>query len=190
MTKLIVPALLCAIAVGQMTLARVSTLTAWKGGGFGMFASVDRPNNRYLSIVGYDAAGYPHTIDVPWRRFTYSQPLTKRFARRTMAFPSETRLSQIAEAVLNADLRRSTDPDTPPSSLMDSPYELSLVAGLRSGHQVDVVGPMRSDLSISGLQRIEARVLVLDVDVEQGRVFFRPLGSPGATRNNPISAHR
>ena len=92
--------------------------------------------------------------------------------------------------MLNADLRRSTDPDTPPSSLMDSPYELSLVAGLRSGHQVDVVGPMRSDLSISGLQRIEARVLVLDVDVEQGRVFFRPLGSPGATRNNPISAHR
>ena len=49
MTKLIVPALLCGIALGQLTVARFSTLTPWKGGGFGMFASVDRPIVTSLS---------------------------------------------------------------------------------------------------------------------------------------------
>ena len=34
-------ALLLAIASAQMLLARTSDLSPWKGGGFGMFASVD-----------------------------------------------------------------------------------------------------------------------------------------------------
>ena len=51
-TKLVVPALLCVVALGQITLARYSTLTPWTGGGFGAFASVDHPKNRFLSVVG------------------------------------------------------------------------------------------------------------------------------------------
>jgi hypothetical protein len=34
-------ALLAIVAAAQMTLARLDTLSAWKGGGFGMFASLD-----------------------------------------------------------------------------------------------------------------------------------------------------
>ena len=45
---LLVPALLTLVAVRQIYLARTQDLTFWKGGGFGMFSSVDPLRNRIL----------------------------------------------------------------------------------------------------------------------------------------------
>ena len=188
--KLIVPVILCVVALAQMTLARFSTLTPWKGGSLGMVASVDQPDNRYLSVVGYDGSGQAHTIVVPWGRFSYPEPLTARYARRALAFPSETRLRQIANAVLDANLRISMEPDRPPTILTDSPYRPWLAAGVRDGHQVVVVGPVQDERSVTGLQRVEASVLILDFDVETAVAFFRPIGARGTGRPNPLTAPR
>ncbi len=190
-TKLIVPALLCVVALGQITLARYSTLTPWTGGGFGAFASVDHPKNHFLSVVGFDASSQPHTINVPWGELSEPEALTERFARRTLAFPSKTRLRHIADAVLNASLKISAQTEVPPALLLDSPYRLPLEAGIRGGHVVEVVGPYRDEASISGLQRVEVSVLILDFAVQTGRVAFRPLSAYGTMRPDPsLSARR
>jgi hypothetical protein len=46
--RLAVPSLLIVVAVGQTYLARTGGLSPWKGGGFGMFSTVDTPSARFL----------------------------------------------------------------------------------------------------------------------------------------------
>jgi hypothetical protein len=46
----IAPALLCAVALIQIVAARTTRLTAWKGGGFGMFSTIDSPSARFIRI--------------------------------------------------------------------------------------------------------------------------------------------
>lgn len=44
------PLLLCAVACVQIYVALTKTLSPWKGGGFGMFSTVDSPDARFLRI--------------------------------------------------------------------------------------------------------------------------------------------
>ena len=44
------PLLLCSIASLQIFLATTKSLSPWKGGGFGMFSTVDSPDARFLRI--------------------------------------------------------------------------------------------------------------------------------------------
>lgn len=45
------PGLLVLVACVQLTLVRTHDLTAWKGGGFGMFSTFDAPTSRALRVV-------------------------------------------------------------------------------------------------------------------------------------------
>ena len=52
MTPRTAPALLLAlVAVCQIVLAKTADLTPWKGGGFGMFATLDHNAHRRLEVV-------------------------------------------------------------------------------------------------------------------------------------------
>ncbi len=51
------PGLLCSVALFQIGLVRVSQLTPWKGGGFGMFSTVDSANARFVKIFIETATG-------------------------------------------------------------------------------------------------------------------------------------
>ena len=48
-TMLLPPLLLVVVALGQVTLAKTVGLTAWKGGGFGMFSTLD--HGAYRGVV-------------------------------------------------------------------------------------------------------------------------------------------
>lgn len=54
---LIAPALLALTALVQIGLALAGPLTPWKGGGFGLFSSVDRLENRILLAWEVTATG-------------------------------------------------------------------------------------------------------------------------------------
>src|SRR5258708_33629979 len=51
------PCLLCGVAVLQIVQVRSSQLTPWKGGGFGMFSTVDSADARFLKIYLRTASG-------------------------------------------------------------------------------------------------------------------------------------
>ncbi len=46
----VAPALLVVVATVQLSLALTQELTPWKGGGFGMFATVDEPGTRVIEV--------------------------------------------------------------------------------------------------------------------------------------------
>jgi hypothetical protein len=51
-------ALLVAVAGAQVTLTRVAALSPWKGGGFGMFASLDGSAFRYVRVYVAGPSGF------------------------------------------------------------------------------------------------------------------------------------
>jgi hypothetical protein len=48
--SIVAPGLLVTVAVAQLVVAQVSDLTPWRGGGFGMFSTVDGHDARFARI--------------------------------------------------------------------------------------------------------------------------------------------
>lgn len=111
-----VPVLLVAIAAFQIYLAQSETLSAWKGGGFGMFSTVDQPQSRWVR-AHMETASDRHVL-------LLGSPATDppglgRMVRRARAMPSQGALDDLAAAVGHASwtvdqgqLRAVTDPST------------------------------------------------------------------------------
>jgi len=47
---LVVPLILISVFIHQIYLVQTDDLTQWKGGGFGMFSTIDKPSDRIVSI--------------------------------------------------------------------------------------------------------------------------------------------
>lgn len=81
------PAVLVGVSGIQISLAQTQRLMAWKGGGFGMFSTVDRLGARFPRV-------YLLTDD---GSFTAELPANlRRLAEETSAIPSSGRLSGLA----------------------------------------------------------------------------------------------
>jgi hypothetical protein len=94
--KMLAPALLIAVASTQIALSRTSDLTAWKGGGFGMFATLDHAGYRGVDIV-IDAPDRSEALQVP----ASIEPAVARAA----ACPVDWTLRAVAEAVVARERR-------------------------------------------------------------------------------------
>jgi hypothetical protein len=94
--KMLAPALLIAVASTQIALSRTSDLTAWKGGGFGMFATLDHAGYRGLDIV----------VDAPDRSEQLQVPASiEEVVARAAAYPADWSLRAVAEAVVARERR-------------------------------------------------------------------------------------
>jgi hypothetical protein len=94
--KMVAPVLLVAVASTQIALSRTVELTAWKGGGFGMFATLDHAGYRGVDIV----------VDAPDRSETLQVPASLELAvARAAACPAEWALRAVAEAVVARERR-------------------------------------------------------------------------------------
>ena len=58
------PGILAGIALVQIAWTHLGSLSPWKGGGFGMFSSVDGPGMRVLQAEGIDEEGQVVRLDV------------------------------------------------------------------------------------------------------------------------------
>ncbi len=92
------PALLVAVATGQIALALSADLTAWLGGGFGMFATVDSRSERHL-VLYVDSPGLVREVFVP-------EDLEER-AARVRALPTPTRMLALGEEILARERERN-----------------------------------------------------------------------------------
>lgn len=91
-------ALLCAVAIVQLFNSQVRSLTPWKGGGFGMFASIDAPSIRHW----VDSGGTEYFV-----------PLDPRLDRRymvAMKMPVERHLMSVAEGLVPIVEQKVTGP--------------------------------------------------------------------------------
>jgi hypothetical protein len=93
--RVFLPSLLLAlVALRQVHLTRVTELTPWKGGGFGMFSSADGLSERRLRIV-VRAPERAEEIGVP-------EGLAK-LAAKAAVLPDPARLDRLARAIVGAE---------------------------------------------------------------------------------------
>ena len=97
------PLLLCAVACLQIYVALTKTLSPWKGGGFGMFSTVDSPDARFLRI--YLINGSDETAVI-------LPDSLKTLGREAQTIPSEALLSELGQRMAQARWApyRLTDP--------------------------------------------------------------------------------
>ncbi len=155
-TRNLVPGILIVIVVLQNILTQTTPLTRWKGGGFGMFSTIDSTGARYLKCYLLTSEG-----DVPVRT-------PGRFAqeiRDIRLWPTSQGLMDLAEELTNLEwlliekkppsaavtvmevnplIKFSTEPQ-------DHPYSVSLV---RHKFDHEKVLPTKTILRVTGI-RIE-----------------------------------
>jgi hypothetical protein len=96
LSKSLAPVLLAAMAIVQIDLTRSAALTPWKGGGFGMFSTLDHGAYRGVEIK-VDAPDRSEVLEVP--------PSLETDAARAAAFPSDWMLRRLARGVVARETR-------------------------------------------------------------------------------------
>ena len=100
-SRLLPPLLLTVVALLQIVLARTADLTAWKGGGFGMFSTLDHGAYRGVDIV-IDAPDRSESLEIP--------PSLEIAAARAAAFPVDWLTARPSALTANGPAyRRSRD---------------------------------------------------------------------------------
>ena len=95
-TLVVPPVLLVVVAVCQIGLAKASGLTAWKGGGFGMFSTLDHGAYRGIDVV-IEATDRSEAQHIP--------PSLEEIAARAAAYPSDWLLRRLAEGIVARERR-------------------------------------------------------------------------------------
>ena len=95
-SRLFPPLLLTVVALLQIVLARTADLTAWKGGGFGMFSTLDHGAYRGVDIV-VDGPDRSESLEIP--------PSLEIAAARAAAFPVDWLMRDLAERVVARERR-------------------------------------------------------------------------------------
>jgi hypothetical protein len=85
--------LLLAVALVQLVLVRELGLSPWKGGGFGMFSTLDNSNFRTVRVIGIEHGG-----DVP----IVLPPETERLRRAIRILPFRPWLAELAADAFRA----------------------------------------------------------------------------------------
>ncbi len=118
---LVAPALLSLVALGQIALTRVEGLTPWKGGGFGMFSTIDSTSARLLRLELRTDQGLV-SVALP--------PAVRQPASELRAMPSQARLEALAHrlAALRWIIAPGGTPDRP--RLLGAPATLPLPTGV------------------------------------------------------------
>ena len=86
-TVVVPPVLLLVVAVCQIGLAKAAGLTAWKGGGFGMFSTLDHGAYRGIDVV-IEAADRSEAQHIP--------PSLEEMAARAAAYPPDWLVRRLA----------------------------------------------------------------------------------------------
>lgn len=123
------PVLLCAVACLQIFLAMTKSLSPWKGGGFGMFSTVDSPDARFLRI--YLINGNEETAVV-------LPDSLKMLGREVQTIPNPTLLSKLAQRLAQGTWApyRLTDPVRNYQSAKTRADETDTLSGLGSPEDV------------------------------------------------------
>ena len=118
-TMLLPPLLLVVVALGQVTLAKTVGLTAWKGGGFGMFSTLD--HGAYRGVVA--------TIEAPDRSETLEMPPSlEELAARAAACPSDWLLRELARGIVSRERRYERPVTAIRLSVWQTTFDLTTLA--------------------------------------------------------------
>ena len=130
--------LLCAVVANHAYRVQADRLNPRTGGGFGMFAVVDRSGSRSFYAEGIDTEGNRRRIFIDFEGAGSLNELSGRTDRRVRTMPDDASLERVAEMVFRARYRVE-DPrifanlkgirqtlERLPAGTLDQPYFRSL----------------------------------------------------------------
>ena len=102
MLPLLPAGVLLLVALSQVVVASNTHLTPWRGGGFGMFSTLDNHDQRFLRVTATTAAGDELPIDV--HSLLEAGPLAEGALVHARARPTQHTLAAAVDAIANYDL--------------------------------------------------------------------------------------
>jgi hypothetical protein len=187
---LFVPALLVLVAVRQIYLAHTQYLTFWKGGGFGMFSSVDPLRNRILR-------SYLITQNGEFLLSNYPAGDIEYLVSRATSIPNDKNLTRLARSiaakkwVLQAGRVRSASVGRP----LDDSASMNPPESMRAGDDSDSDSTPQSDQRSEGsstpiaLSAVRLEVWRIRFEQSTSRIIpvkLREMSIP--VRSSPASA--
>lgn len=145
-----VPLLLICVALRQIVLVYTVGLTPWKGGGFGMFSSVDKARSRLILVEGITTEGKPIKIDIN----SVEDIFSTRKLTLLKAIPQQELLQELAYMLLDSELQPTK---------REGIYRLTQEKSLSS--------------QVVSLQQVKAQVWNFHFDPQTHRIWYEPLGS-------------
>jgi len=94
-----IPLLVTVVAINQIVLSNFGLLASSEGGGFGMFASMDTPETRFLKVEPWD--NNAEKIDI--KLLYQGSPISENLLKRIKAKPDESLLNNLAKFLLNSE---------------------------------------------------------------------------------------
>jgi hypothetical protein len=163
-----VPSLLVANALVQIHLVHCRNLSSWKGGGFGMFSTVDRPQDRTLATEGVTQQG-----QIVWIDLSEFRP---RIDARFLTIRRDGELNALADRLLQSDYR----PLTRTRARVSTPPVGEPLASEHDAHRSNwlapVVAPMSAVEPLTRLRWVRLRLWGLAYDSSTGRLQRTLLG--------------
>jgi hypothetical protein len=152
-----------AIGITQIGAAILAGLTPWKGGGFGMFATVDSPKSRALFVTGVDGVGARYRIDLPNTSFRDVVPFSVKYLERLLAAPTNRQLSELGTVIIVSQLVEGRAQAVVPRRLALSPYAARLNEMSSTGRyrRLNIV-KQSAGRPLVELQRLTVSVVGLD----------------------------
>lgn len=95
----LVPLLVATVALNQILLSITGVLAPTEGGGFGMFATVDSPEVRILSVEAVDNDGNKIDIELDYK----GSPLSDKLIKKIKSKPDRNQLHYIATVLINSE---------------------------------------------------------------------------------------
>jgi hypothetical protein len=171
----LVPSLLVAVGLLQIYLAQTAHLSPWKGGGFGMFATIDNPEMRVIAAEGLSSDGQ-------WLRLDMFSALDETTWRRMHSLPKRADLKHLASQLLTKEVVPITiqqqaaylklQKENPAIELQVS-QSLFLARPL---YRLKLLrDPVLPDSSTKTLQAVRLQWWQLRFDASQNRLWAEPL---------------
>ena len=95
--------ILVSIAGNQVRLVHSRDLSPWRGGGFGLFSTIDRATERRISCVGIDTEGEIRMLKLGFTGTGPEYGFDSSFRKRLQAFPDREQMERLGEMLLSAD---------------------------------------------------------------------------------------
>jgi len=171
---LLPPLLLVLVAASQAFCVAQGKLSPWKGGGFGMFSTVDSPPGRRLAVQLTDVDGKSYFIRLDGGSLPF---FNSTWIQHTVGWPTLERLEDLAWAVLDAPISTlvrtgaATQPPVGPGDPNASSIEARVARDAETNELLTIV---------------EVRVTVrrLTPDLSRGQVLVEDIGPEGVARRN------
>lgn len=183
---LVVPTLLTLVAVAQLWLATFHHLTPWKGGGFGMFATLDGIPSRFIVITATDDSGEVFLVRLSAPAIDGLDGFSRPQLTRLRALPSVAMKQELARTVVNANLVLSSrDSLVLPTRLARDPqYANAFQDTPRPARVLEILGPVRVASSFQHIRRVSVAVYRIRFHLVRDEVSLDAIGPPAVAERS------